>query len=178
MRVYLPVQLQAAAVAVSGMARSGRETHYLVRCPIGYWIGDAKDVREMDKGTATVAAIAKPDGTLEWGSGESPEELAGREHPMCSTVVKTFFCGRQFEEMKTTYRGFEIEVTRGPSMTGDVMLFYGVFRASDQWEADSGFYTGAESVREYVGILKDRVDNELADPENRWHKKRKGNASK
>lgn len=58
--------------------------------------------------------------------------------------------------MKKSYRGHEIEVTREPSMMGDKMLFWSIIRESDG-------YAGSDTVRDFVGYLKEQVDAELAE---------------
>lgn len=65
--------------------------------------------------------------------------------------------------MKVTYKGHEIEVTRDRSMAGYSMLFYSVFRKSDGYECTSGFSDSTETVREFAGILRGRIDAELAE---------------
>lgn len=65
--------------------------------------------------------------------------------------------------MKLIYKGHEIEVTRDRSMAGYSMLFYSVFRQSDGYECTSGFSEGDETVRGFTGILRERIDAELAE---------------
>lgn len=72
--------------------------------------------------------------------------------------------------MKTSYKGHEISVDRSESMTGDEMLFYGIFRESDGFECASGFSSGTETETEFTQILKERVDAELAE-EDPWAEK-------
>jgi hypothetical protein len=65
--------------------------------------------------------------------------------------------------MKASYRGYDIDVHRERSMGGDVLLYYSIFRQSDGYEATSGFSTGNDTVRDFIGMMKERVDNELAE---------------
>lgn len=65
--------------------------------------------------------------------------------------------------MKVSYRGYEIDAHRARSLGGETLLYWSIFRESDGYEADSGFYTGSETVREYVALMKERVDAELAE---------------
>jgi len=65
--------------------------------------------------------------------------------------------------MKASYRGYDIDVHRERSMGGDVLLYYSIFRQSDGYEATSGFSTGSDTVREFIGYMKERVDAELAE---------------
>lgn len=65
--------------------------------------------------------------------------------------------------MKTVHRGYEIDVRRDRSLGGDKLLYYSIFRVSDGREGTSGFTSGSETVREYLGYMKERVDAELAE---------------
>lgn len=64
--------------------------------------------------------------------------------------------------MKRTYRGHEIDVRRERSLGGDVLLYYSVFREGDGYECTSGFTTGSDTVRDYVGYMKKWIEAELA----------------
>jgi hypothetical protein len=64
--------------------------------------------------------------------------------------------------MKVSYRGHEIEAKRERSMTGDVLLFYSVFRESDGYECASGFSYTSDTAQVFIDHLKARVDAELA----------------
>jgi hypothetical protein len=68
--------------------------------------------------------------------------------------------------VKVSYRGFEIEVYREESMGAGPHLYYSIFRESDQYECTSGFSMGSDTIRDYIGYMKERVDAELlsADP--------------
>jgi hypothetical protein len=60
-------------------------------------------------------------------------------------------------------RGFEIETRRERALGGWSQLFWSIFRISDGWEFDSGFFCGGDTVRELAASLKERVGGELAD---------------
>ena len=60
--------------------------------------------------------------------------------------------------MIAKYQGYEINVTR----EGDCALYYSITRERDGWEADCAPYYGCEGVREFIEILKQRIDNEHA----------------
>lgn len=64
--------------------------------------------------------------------------------------------------MKLSYRGFEIDVRREESLGGDDTLYFSVFRESDAREMESSFTTGSDTVQEYVGYMKERVDEFLS----------------
>ena len=68
--------------------------------------------------------------------------------------------------MKSIYRGHEIEVTRDRCLGGWQQMYYSIFRVSDGYECLSGFEDSAETVRDKMKQLKERVDAELkeADP--------------
>jgi len=63
--------------------------------------------------------------------------------------------------MKVSYRGFEIDAYRERSLGGEVLLYWSIFRESDQYECDSGFTYDSSPVKTYVGYLKQRVDAEM-----------------
>lgn len=63
--------------------------------------------------------------------------------------------------MKRNYRGHEITVFRDQSLGGDVYLYYTIIRLSDGYICVDNFTSGAETVREFMGHMKERVDNEL-----------------
>ena len=65
--------------------------------------------------------------------------------------------------MKTIYKGHEITVTREKSMAGYSMLYYSVFRVFDGYECTSGFSDSSETIKEFTGIMKERIDAELAE---------------
>ena len=71
------------------------------------------------------------------------------------------------KQQQEVYRGHEITVSREPSMTGEVLLFYSVFRESDGYECTSGFSYSDESPHEFAAGLRSRVDAELG-RENPW----------
>ncbi len=66
--------------------------------------------------------------------------------------------------MKSIYRGFEIEVYRERCMAGYPLVYYSIFRISDGWEFDSGFYDTADTVREMIKDMKAKVDHYLKNP--------------
>ena len=72
--------------------------------------------------------------------------------------------------MKTVYRGHEIEVYRDECLAGYSLLYYSIFRLSDGYECDSGFTEEKATVREMIGYLKERIDNELLE-DNPWMEK-------
>lgn len=65
--------------------------------------------------------------------------------------------------MKAKYKGFEIEVFRDKCLGGWEMLFFGITRINDGYELDSGFSEEEATVREFIGYMKNRVDEELKD---------------
>lgn len=67
-------------------------------------------------------------------------------------------------KIKTEYKGFELEVSREPSMTGHVILFYSAFRKDDQWCLDDGS-SEQTSMRSMMTDLKTSVDEYLKNPE-------------
>lgn len=69
--------------------------------------------------------------------------------------------------MKTAYRGYEIEVTKEPSLMGTVMVFWNIFRASDGYLCADGFEDSEETLVSMTEYLKTRVDAELAE-KNPW----------
>lgn len=63
--------------------------------------------------------------------------------------------------MKTIYRGYEIDVYRERCMGGWSMLYFSIFRVSDGRECLASFTEGSDTVSEYVGYMKERIDSEL-----------------
>lgn len=67
--------------------------------------------------------------------------------------------------MKVMYRGHEITVTKEKCLGGWMLMYYSIFR--DGKECVTNFSEDSSTVREYVGYMKERVDNELAS-DNPW----------
>ena len=65
--------------------------------------------------------------------------------------------------MKVEYKGHEIEVKRERCMAGWMLLYYSIFRLGDGYEVTSGFTEDQSSVKEYVGYMKKKIDDELAE---------------
>lgn len=61
------------------------------------------------------------------------------------------------------YRGYEIIVKREKCLGGWPLLYYTIVRNSDGWLAVDAFQDSAETVRDMVKYMKERVDNELAE---------------
>jgi hypothetical protein len=61
------------------------------------------------------------------------------------------------------YRGHRINVTREKCLAGYALLYFSIFRESDQYECMSGYEDSAETVRDKVKQLRERIDNELAE---------------
>lgn len=68
--------------------------------------------------------------------------------------------------MEVIHRGHKIVVNREKCLAGYSLLYYSIFRVSDGYECLSSYEDSAETVRDMVKMMKDRVDNELqeADP--------------
>jgi hypothetical protein len=69
--------------------------------------------------------------------------------------------------VKMIYRGHEIDAHRGRSAAGYDLMYYSIFRASDGYECDSGFSDCSDTEEEFVEMLRERVDAELAES-NPW----------
>lgn len=69
--------------------------------------------------------------------------------------------------MKVNYKGHEISVSREKSMAGYSMLYFSIFRLSDGYECLTSFEDSAETVKDKVNQLKERIDNELKE-EDPW----------
>ena len=67
--------------------------------------------------------------------------------------------------MKVTYRGCEVDAHRARSMGGETALYYSIFRKSDGFEVTSGFSYGTDKIKDFVGYLKDIVDDFHTDPQ-------------
>lgn len=66
------------------------------------------------------------------------------------------------EARKVSYRGYEIVLSREPSLGGDQNLYYSIFRESDVRECVSNFTSGAETLDDFERYMKNRIDEELA----------------
>lgn len=64
--------------------------------------------------------------------------------------------------MIAKYRGYEITVDRDKTQAGWDAMFLCVVRLSDRRICLEEPYYGSESVREMVGCMKRRIDNEHA----------------
>lgn len=84
---------------------------------------------------------------------------------LTATVVR---CGgisrhgnRESANVKASYRGHEISVTRERCLAGYPILYYSIVRESDGYECMSGLEDSSETVRDKVRQLRERIDNEL-----------------
>lgn len=66
--------------------------------------------------------------------------------------------------MKVTYKGFEISAKREKALGGWLNLYFYIMRLSDGWFLCDSFTEGSDKVRDFIGYLKERVDNYLKDP--------------
>lgn len=66
--------------------------------------------------------------------------------------------------MKLVYKGFNIDVTREKCLAGYALVYYSVFRKSDGYEVTSGYSDTSDTVRDFIGFMKTRVDVFIADP--------------
>lgn len=67
--------------------------------------------------------------------------------------------------MKESYRGFEISAKREMALGGWENLYYYVLRESDNYFVIDNFTEGDESEEWYVGYLKGKVDEMIANPQ-------------
>lgn len=65
--------------------------------------------------------------------------------------------------MKLSYKGFEIDARREPSLGGEVFVYFSIFRESDGYEVASGYEGGY--VRDSVRWMKAQVDRIVAGQE-------------
>ena len=65
--------------------------------------------------------------------------------------------------MNSSYRGYEINVTREKCLGGWSMIYFSITRESDGREFVASFEDSEEKVRDKVKQLHERVDNELAE---------------
>ena len=71
--------------------------------------------------------------------------------------------------MKVTYRGCEIDAHRAKSGGGETVLYYSIFRKSDGFEVTLGLSYGTDKIKDFVGYLKDVVDDFHLDPQAYGH---------
>lgn len=67
--------------------------------------------------------------------------------------------------IRTSYRGFDIEVSRERAMGGWENLYYSVFRERDGRCMEESFTEGEDSEEDFVGYMKERVDRWCDQPE-------------
>ena len=60
--------------------------------------------------------------------------------------------------MQEIYKGYEINASREGSLGGDENLYFSVYRAEDGLEVVADFTTGSDTEEEYIGYMKQRVD--------------------
>lgn len=71
--------------------------------------------------------------------------------------------------LTATYRGYKIEVEREEAMGGWENLYYRIIRVSNGHFVVDNFTTGEDTEEEYIGYMKEWIDEELALPRNkRW----------
>jgi len=63
--------------------------------------------------------------------------------------------------MKVEYKGHDIEVNREQCLAGYKLLYWSIFRVGDGFECASGYEDSAETVRDKIQHLRERVDAEL-----------------
>ena len=63
--------------------------------------------------------------------------------------------------MKVNYRSHEIEVVREMCLAGYPLLYYSIYRDNDGYGVADGVYEGSETVREFVGYMRERLDAEI-----------------
>jgi hypothetical protein len=69
--------------------------------------------------------------------------------------------------MELIYRDYKIDVHRDCSLGGDSYLYYSIYSVEDSNKpclADS-FTTGSDSIKEYIGYMKARVDDYYNNPQ-------------
>lgn len=66
------------------------------------------------------------------------------------------------ERLKETHRGHTIELSRENCLGGWEMLYYSIFRDSDGYECVSNFTTDESPLDVFMGYMKERIDDELA----------------
>src|SRR5271157_22847 len=66
--------------------------------------------------------------------------------------------------MRILYRGFEIDAHREKCMAGYPLLYFTVYRVVDGWCLEESYTEGSDTVREYIGYMKKRVDAYIAHP--------------
>ena len=72
--------------------------------------------------------------------------------------------------MISKYKGYEIEVKREMSMGGDEFLYFTITRESDGYLCEGDFTDEEATVREFIGYMKERIDNEHKE-EDPWMEK-------
>ncbi|MCV0427562.1 MAG: hypothetical protein K5905_19050 [Roseibium sp.] len=75
-------------------------------------------------------------------------------------------------ELKETYRGHEIILSREENLGGWEQLYYSIYRSSDGFECECDFTSDESELSDFMNDMKARVDEELSskDP---WDEKAK-----
>lgn len=63
------------------------------------------------------------------------------------------------------YRGFTLRASREPSLGGDELLYFQVWREEDGWVLTEDFTSGDETEEKMVEILRGYVDDYYEKPE-------------
>lgn len=66
--------------------------------------------------------------------------------------------------MKTTYKGFEIEVKKDEDCTGAKGIAFNIIRLSDKWILDDSFEYDKGKLKDKLESLKSTVDDYLENP--------------
>lgn len=69
--------------------------------------------------------------------------------------------------MKVNYRGYNINVERGDSVSGEMHIFYSIVRDWDLCECISGFTSPTDKISNIIQDLKVGIDEELS-RDNPW----------
>jgi len=67
--------------------------------------------------------------------------------------------------MKVNYKGFEVYAKREKALGGGDNLYFYIMRKSDGYFLSDGFTTGDDTVKDYIGYLKESVDDFLKNPQ-------------
>jgi len=62
--------------------------------------------------------------------------------------------------MISHYKGYEIEVKREECMAGYDLLYFTITRESDGYLCEGDFTDEEATVREFIGYMMERIDNE------------------
>ncbi len=74
--------------------------------------------------------------------------------------------------IKASYKGYDIEVSKEGCLGGWEQTYFSIYRQSDGFECECSFSDDEDTLEDWVGFMKERIDAELAE-DDPWEEKAK-----